>query len=62
MQKVQNEFKKTLNAAVAAKVQAENKKNELEALNIEKDYLVTYFLQISKFFIYFINKENWMIL
>ena len=41
-QKVQNQFKKTLTAAVAAKVQAEDKKNEFEALNIEKDYLTKY--------------------
>lgn len=41
--KVQNEFKKTLNAAVSAKVQAENQKNELENLIIEKNYLIQLF-------------------
>jgi len=39
---VQNEFRKTLNAAVTAKVQAENKKNEFENLLIEKNYLITF--------------------
>lgn len=41
--KVQNEFKKTLNAAVSAKVQAENQKNDLESLLIEKNYLIQLF-------------------
>lgn len=41
LKKVQNEFKKTLNAAVSAKVKAETLRAEFETLNIEKDYLIT---------------------